>query len=76
MCLGLNSHIDRIKEIDYNMFNGIENVSAINETCTNDKLFTPDGKLCYSCSDKYVGMAGCTGHCTFSLKRNSPPLLA
>ena len=33
-------------------------------------IFSPDGKFCFKCDDETVGMPGCNGACTFSLKRN------
>ena len=33
--------------------------------------FTPDGKKCYKCDNKNVGMPGCKGECSFSLYRNN-----
>ena len=31
--------------------------------------FTPDGKKCYKCDSKIVGMPGCSGECSFSTNR-------
>jgi len=37
--------------------------------CSYSNLFTPDGKTCYYCQNENVGMYGCEGSCTYSLKR-------
>ena len=37
--------------------------------CPNN-FFSPDGKNCYQCNDPDIGMPGCKGSCSFSLKRN------
>ncbi|MBO6243530.1 MAG: hypothetical protein J6O41_03055 [Clostridia bacterium] len=52
-------------------FIGVENVSAVNGTCPGKKLFTPDNKTCYACNNRAVGMVGCKGSCTFSVKTNN-----
>ena len=59
------------KKISYDVFNTIiDRVQAINGICEKNYMFTPDGKFCYRCDDEKVGMPGCNGACTFSLKRN------
>lgn len=50
--------------------NIIDKVQAIDGICEKNYMFTPDGKFCYKCDDEIVGMPGCNGDCTFSLKRN------
>ena len=52
-----------------NDFNRTESASSLNESCEKDYLFTPDGKHCYLCNDEVVGIPGCKGACSFSLKR-------
>ena len=44
---------------------------AIGGKCENNNLFTPDGINCYSCNNPIIGMPGCKGSCSFSLKRNN-----
>ena len=50
-------------------FNVTENILAVNGKCEKDNFFTPDGKHCFLCNDKKVGIPGCKGACSFSLKR-------
>ncbi len=47
----------------------VEHVLAVNGTCENEKLFTPDGIYCYACNNRTVGMVGCKGKCTFNDKK-------
>ena len=43
-------------------------MTATNGNCPNT-FFTPDGKYCYECNNKNIGMEGCNGKCSFSLER-------
>ena len=49
-----------------------ESAKAENGECKNQKFFTPDNINCYACNSKNVGIPGCNGACTFSLKRENP----
>ena len=72
ICQNVYENITRKKdEFDSTIFDDVENVTAINGKCQNNKLFTPDNEKCYSCSNRQVGMVGCKGTCTFSIKRNN-----
>ena len=73
ICQNIQYKPDKIREIDSTIFDpdNVEHVNAtINGTCENNKLFTPDGKYCYACNNRTVGMVGCKGKCTFDLKKN------
>ena len=50
-------------------FNVTENILAVNGKCEKDNFFTPDGKHCFLCNDKKVGIPACKGTCNFALKR-------
>ena len=75
-CQNINDKPTKIKDINTDEFNKydpnkVENVKVnINGTCDNNKLFTPDGKYCYACNNRTVGMVGCKGACAFDLKKN------
>ena len=58
------------EDISYEKYKDVENTTAVNGICERNDLFTPDGKFCYPCNDEKVGMPGCKGSCSFSLKRN------
>ena len=72
ICQDVHTKPDKIREIDSTIFNPdeVEHVLAINGTCENKKLFTPDNINCYACNNRTVGMVGCKGTCEFNLKRN------
>ena len=70
ICQDIHSEPDKIRNLDSTIFEGVENVTAINGKCENDKLFTPDGIHCYACNNRTVGMVGCKGTCKFDLKKN------
>ena len=62
------------KELDFSIFDNIDEsdkIPAIGGVCQNKKLFTPDNKYCFKCNNRYVGMVGCDGECSFSVKRNN-----
>ena len=56
---------------DSTAFEDVENISAVNGICENNKLFTPDGQHCFACNSREVGMVGCKRSCTFSTKRKN-----
>ena len=72
-CQDIHTPPDKIREIDSTIFDPdeVEHVEA-NESglCETGKLFTPDGKNCYACNNRTVGMVGCKGTCEFNLKKN------
>ena len=72
-CQNIRTPPDKIREIDSTIFDPdeVEHVEA-NESglCETGKLFTPDGKNCYACNNRTVGMVGCKGTCEFNLKKN------
>ena len=73
ICQDIHYKPDKIREIDSTIFDPdeVEHVEADEKgLCENGKLFTPDGKNCYACNNRTVGMAGCKGTCEFNLKRN------
>ena len=70
ICQNIFQDIIKNKTINLDQFKDIENVTANNGKCPRNALFTPDGKYCYECSNKKVGMPGCDGNCSFSLERN------
>ena len=71
ICQNIKAKIIKENEIDSELFKEVkESVKAIDGKCEKDYLFTPDGQNCYRCDDQLVGMPGCKGACTFSLKRN------
>ena len=69
LCVGIKGKIEISKEIPSNSFDGIEGYKTTGGKC-KEGAFTPDGIHCYKCNNKYVGMAGCQGSCTYSLQRN------
>ena len=72
ICHNIYEDIIRDKILDLTKFiEENDTVKAKNGTC-DSKYFTPDGENCYSCSNENVGMPGCKGSCSFSLKRNEP----
>ena len=72
ICQFIYEDIIRTKaDFDSESFIGVENVSVVNGTCPGKKLFTPDNKTCYACNNRAVGMVGCKGTCTFSVKTNN-----
>ena len=60
------------KKLAEDAYKGIDKDTSIeNGTCSIKNTFTPDGKNCYLCKNKDVGMPGCDGSCTYSLFRNN-----
>ena len=74
ICQNINSDIKRTNMYDFCNYSMLEidSIKAENGECKNKKLFTPDNINCYECKSKNVGMPGCKGKCTFSLKRENP----
>ena len=70
ICQNIYENITTEKIISLDNFNDIENIPAQNGKCIKNTLFTPDNKYCYECNNKDIGMPGCKGSCSFSLKRN------
>ena len=71
ICQYVYENVTREKQINLEQFEKVESVNATEEgTCEKKNYFTPDGKKCYQCNNQDVGMPGCKGACTFSLKRN------
>ena len=71
ICQNVYEKITKYKNISLLKFEG-EEYSTVEETgfCRKN-YFTPDGKKCYKCDNKNVGMPGCKGECNFSLYRNN-----
>ena len=70
ICQNIRQIPDKKRELDSTAFIDVEYVDAIDGICENNKLFSPDGKKCYACNNRTVGMVGCKGACTFNLKKN------
>ena len=70
-CENIYSSIKRINDLNVSVFSEWEkdSVPAKNGVCENNKLFTPDNINCFACNSYNVGMPGCKGSCTFSMKR-------
>ena len=69
ICQNIYEDITTEIEISLEPFKEIENATAKDGKCEKNNYFTPDGEYCYPCSNEIVGMPGCKGACTFSLKR-------
>ena len=71
ICENIYSTIKRVHNFNLSEFSEREkeSVPAKNGVCESNKLFTPDGINCFSCNSENVGMPGCKGSCTFSMKR-------
>ena len=71
ICQNIKEKIIKESVISYDLYNYTnDKIIATNGQCERDYLFTPDGVNCYKCNDELVGMPGCKGSCSFSLKRN------
>ena len=70
-CEYIYSSIDRIHNFNVSIFSEMEkdSVPAKNGACESNKLFTPDNINCFACNSYNVGMPGCKGSCTFSMKK-------
>ena len=71
ICQNIFDKIITEKNISLEKFENIESILAKNGVCERKNFFTPDGKNCYACNNEEVGMPGCKGACSFSLKRNN-----
>ena len=74
ICQYIYGDITRKKDLDFSFYDDIDSsdkVPVVNGKCENKKLFTHDNKNCFFCNDRYVGMVGCIGSCSFSIKRNN-----
>jgi len=71
ICVGaISPPIENVKKLSSDAYKGIDKDTDIeNGKCKIEKTFTPDGENCYLCNNKIVGMPGCNGTCTYSLKR-------
>ena len=74
ICQKINSEIKKTNNYDFSKYSEKEMdiIKAKNGECKNKRFFTPDNINCYACNSKIVGMPGCKGTCTFSLKRENP----
>ena len=70
ICQNIYSEIITEKEISLEPFKYVENATAKDGICEKRNFFTPNGENCFPCNNEIVGMAGCKGACTFSIKRN------
>ena len=70
ICQNIYENITKIKDIELEFYEEEESISVNEEGICKENYFTPDGKKCYPCDNKNVGMLGCEGKCSFSLKRN------
>ena len=73
ICVGAKSPpIENTKILSSDAYKGIDKDTDIeNGKCLIPNTFTPDGEICYLCNNYKVGMPGCEGSCTYSLKRNN-----
>lgn len=70
ICQSLTSEIIKEKDISLEKYEGVEYIDVNSEGICEKNYFTPDGKRCYKCNNKDVGIPGCKGACSFTLKRN------
>jgi len=64
---------DEIKENNTTNLTIFENITKFpvnKDGNCEENYFTPDNKSCYHCNAEDIGMPGCKGKCSFSLKRN------
>ena len=73
LCIWRFGIINRNKELPENAEDGVENDTEIdnNGKCVIKEVFTPNNNYCYKCDNKYVGMSGCLGSCTYSIERTN-----
>ena len=72
LCIGRISVIERNKELPENAYDGVENFTVMeNGKCPIKESFTPNNGYCYLCDNKIVGMPGCLGSCSYSVKRSN-----
>ena len=70
ICQNIYQNIIKNKTFIFENNLDVEKTPAINGGCEKKNLFTPDGENCYECNNKFFGMPGCKGECSFSLERN------
>ena len=71
ICHNVFEKIIKYKNISMDKFDGEDSKKADEKGQCEKKYFTPDGKYCFQCDNKNVGMPGCKGECSFSLFRNN-----
>ena len=71
ICQNIFEKITKNKNISLDIFDKKNSTKVDNKGNCPEKYFTPDGKNCYACDNEKVGMPGCNGKCSFSLKRNN-----
>ena len=71
ICQSITEEIMRNRTISLEMFKDEEHINANSEGICKKNYFTPDGKKCYKCDNKNIGVPGCKGECSFSLNRNN-----
>ena len=65
-----NELLENSKELPKEAYKGIDKDTELKDgNCTIEEAFTPDNISCYLCKNNKVGMPGCGGSCTYSLKR-------
>ena len=71
LCVGaISPPIENVKKLSSDAYKGIDKDTDIEDgKCKIEETFTPDGENCYLCNNNKVGMPGCGGTCTYSLKR-------
>ena len=66
----LEQLVENSKALPKDAYKGIDKDTELKDgKCTIEETFTPDNETCYLCNNKQVGMPGCGGACTYSLKR-------
>ena len=72
ICVGAKSpSMVNTKVLSSNEYIGIDKVDLEDGKCLIKEAFSPDGVNCYLCNNNKIGMPGCEGSCTYSLKRNN-----
>jgi hypothetical protein len=71
MCVGaVFPPLENKKVLSSDAYIGIDKDTEIKDgKCSIQNAFTPDGENCYLCINDKVGMPGCDGSCTYSIKR-------
>ena len=70
ICQNIFDKIIKEKNISFSIFDDFDSVNMTKEGICPKNYFSPDGQKCYQCNDPNIGMPGCKGSCSFSLKRN------
>ena len=71
ICQNVYSEVIKKKNISLYKYKNETSIKADNKGICEKNYFTPDGENCYQCDNENVGMPGCKGECSFSLKRNN-----